>query len=78
MPNLGKRKATGKGKNNGKKKPTFPLHNSDYDTDEPEQSYQGGQKENENDEEDVEDYDPGVFMKKKNSKLIKVRKNQKY
>tara|TARA_B100000795_G_scaffold261136_1_gene237624 strand:- start:664 stop:1518 length:855 start_codon:yes stop_codon:yes gene_type:complete len=34
--------------------------------------------ENEHDEEDVEDYDPGVFMKKKNSKLIKVRKNQKY
>ena len=34
--------------------------------------------ENENDEEDVEDYDPGVLMKKKNSKLIKVRKNQKY
>ena len=34
--------------------------------------------ENENEEEDVEEYDPGVFMKKKNSKLIKVRKNQKY
>jgi hypothetical protein len=29
-------------------------------------------------EEDNEDFDPGVFMKKKNSKLIKVRKNQKY
>ena len=35
--------------------------------------------ENENeDEEDVEEYDPGVFMKKKNSKQIKVRKNQRY
>lgn len=29
-------------------------------------------------EEDNEEYDPGVFIKKKNSKLIKVRKNQKY
>jgi hypothetical protein len=25
-------------------------------------------------EEDCEDFDPGVFMKKRNSKLIKVRK----
>ncbi len=29
-------------------------------------------------EEDAEDFDPGVFMKKKNSKIIKVKKNQKY
>jgi len=29
-------------------------------------------------EEDTEDFDPGVFMKKKNSKIIKVKKNQKY
>ena len=29
-------------------------------------------------EEDNEDFDPGVFMKKKNTKLIKVKKNQKY
>ena len=29
-------------------------------------------------EEDNEEYDPGVFIKKKNSKLIKVRKHQKY
>ena len=30
------------------------------------------------DEEDGEDFDPGVFTKKKNSKIIKVKKNQKY
>jgi len=30
------------------------------------------------DEEDGEDFDPGVFTKKKNSKTIKVKKNQKY
>ena len=29
-------------------------------------------------EEDCEDFDPGVFTKKKNSKIIKVKKNQKY
>jgi hypothetical protein len=29
-------------------------------------------------EEDAEDFDPGVFMKNKNSKIIKVKKNQKY
>jgi hypothetical protein len=29
-------------------------------------------------EEDGEDFDPGVFTKKKNSKIIKVKKNQKY
>jgi len=29
-------------------------------------------------EEDTEDFDPGVFIKKKNSKIIKVKKNQKY
>ena len=29
-------------------------------------------------EEDTEDFDPGVFMKKRNSKIIKVKKNQKY
>lgn len=28
-----------------------------------------------NEEEDTEDFDPGVFMKKKNSKIIKVKKN---
>jgi len=33
---------------------------------------------NENEDEDTEDFDPGVFMKKKNSKLIKVKKNEKY
>jgi len=33
--------------------------------------------ENEEDE-DCEDFDPGVFTKKKNSKLIKVKKNQRY
>jgi len=33
---------------------------------------------NDNEEEDTEDFDPGVFMKKKNSKIIKVKKNQKY
>jgi hypothetical protein len=30
------------------------------------------------DDEDGEDFDPGVFTKKKNSKIIKVKKNQKY
>jgi len=29
-------------------------------------------------EDDGEDFDPGVFTKKKNSKLIKVKKNQRY
>ena len=33
---------------------------------------------NEEEDEDNEDFDPGVFMKKKNTKLIKVKKNQKY
>ena len=33
---------------------------------------------NDEEEEDNEDFDPGVFMKKKNTKLIKVKKNQKY
>ncbi len=33
---------------------------------------------NDEEEEDAEDFDPGVFMKKKNSKIIKVKKNQKY
>jgi hypothetical protein len=33
---------------------------------------------NEDEDEDNEDFDPGVFMKKKNTKLIKVKKNQKY
>lgn len=33
---------------------------------------------NDDEEEDAEDFDPGVFMKKKNSKIIKVKKNQKY
>jgi hypothetical protein len=28
--------------------------------------------------EDTEDYDPGVFVKKKNSKLIKVKKHISY
>ena len=32
-----------------------------------------------NDEgEDIEEYDPGVFVKKKNSKLIKVKKQTSY
>jgi hypothetical protein len=30
------------------------------------------------DGEDIEDYDPGVFVKKKNSKLIKVKKQSSY
>jgi len=33
---------------------------------------------NDDEDEDNEDFDPGVFMKKKNTKLIKVKKNQKY
>jgi hypothetical protein len=33
---------------------------------------------NDDEEEDAEDFDPGVFMKKKNSKIIKVKKNLKY
>jgi len=33
---------------------------------------------NDEEEEDNEDFDPGVFLKKKNTKLIKVKKNQKY
>jgi hypothetical protein len=33
---------------------------------------------NEEEEEYGEDFDPGVFTKKKNSKIIKVKKNQKY
>ena len=33
---------------------------------------------NDDEDEDDEDFDPGVFMKKKNTKLIKVKKNQKY
>lgn len=30
------------------------------------------------DGDDIEDYDPGVFVKKKNSKLIKVKKQTSY
>jgi hypothetical protein len=33
---------------------------------------------NDEEEEDNEDFDPGVFMKKKNTKQIKVKKNQRY
>ena len=33
---------------------------------------------NDDEEEDTEDFDPGVFTKKKNSKIIKVKKNLKY